>query len=147
MQLDLNEIVGSYKYVGQKIWICDYRKEIDKKAIRNVKPTEVYIAGKGDFAEAGLEPRIYYSLVGFAKLNKNGEPLLKQLIPPFDTTGYRTYAGIGVLAFDNENECIDAYNNQVLEVVEMYEKRIQSIIQELAIDMQDIKNLTVARKE
>lgn len=147
MQLDLNEIVGSYNYVGQKIWICDYRKEMDKKAIRNVKPTEVYIAGKNDFAEAGFEPRIYYSLVGFAKLNKNGEPLLKQLIPPFDTTGYRTYAGIGVLAFDNENECIDAYNAQVLEVVGMYEKRIQSVIQQLAAEMQDIKNLTIARKE
>lgn len=147
MQLDLNDIVGSQKYVGQKIWICDYRKELDKKAIRNVKPTEVYVAGEKDFADADLEPRIYYSSVGFAKLNKKGEPLLKQLIPPFDTTGYRSYPGIGVMAFDDENECIDAYNAQVLEVVEQYEKYMRTVMQNLASEMQSIKDLTVKRKE
>lgn len=147
MQLDLNEIVDSYKYVGQKIWICDYRKELDKKAIRNVRPTEVYVAGPNDFEAQGLEPRIYYSKVGFAKLNKKGEPLLKQLIPPFDTTGHRWYTGVGVCAFDNENECIDAYNSQVQEVVAKYEARIQVAMQHLVQEMQEIKNLTVARKE
>jgi len=147
MKLDLNDIVGSYKYVGQKIWICDYRKELDKKAIRNVKPTEVYVAGPKDFEAQGLEPRIYYSQVGFAKLNKKGEPLLKQLIPPFDTTGHRWYTGVGVEAYDNENECIDAYNAQVQVVVAKYEARIQVAMQHLVQEMQEIKNLTVARKE
>lgn len=147
MQLDLNDIVGSQKYAGQKIWICDYRKDIDKKASRHVKPTEVYVAGDKDFSEAGLEPRIYYSEVGFAKLNKKGEPLLKQLISPFDTTGYRTYPGIGVVAFDDENECIDYYNAQVLEVVEKYENHMRTAMQYLVQEMQEIKNLTISRKE
>ena len=147
MKLDLNDIVSGYKYVGQKVWICDYRKDLGKKASRNVKPTEVYVAGPKDFADAGLEPRIYYSVVGFAKLNKKGEPLLKQLIPPFDTTGYRSYAGVGVDVFDNENECIDAYNSQVLEVVEKYENHMRTAMQSLALEMHEIKNLTIARKE
>lgn len=147
MQYNLNDIVGTTKFVGQKIWICDYRKDIDKKASRHVKPTEVYVAGNKDFVEAGLEPKIYYSKVGFAKLNKKGEPLLKQLISPFDNTGYRNYSGVGVYAFDNENECIDAYNAQVQEVVAKYEARIQVAMQHLVQEMQEIKNLTVARKE
>lgn len=147
MQYNLNDIVGSQQFAGQKIWICDYRKELDKKATRNVKPTEVYVAGNADFEAEGLEPRIYYSCVGFAKLNKKGEPLLKQLISPFDTTGYRSYSGVGVLAFDNENECIDAYNAQVLEVVQKYEEHMRTAMQGLVYQMQEVKNLTIARKE
>lgn len=147
MQYDLNDIVGSEAFAGKKIWICDYRKDIDKKADRHVKPTEVYVAGRKDFEDAGLEPRIYYSRVGFAKLNKKGEPLLKQLISPFDTTGYRSYAGIGVYAFDNEQECIEMYNSQVLDVVKKYEHRMQYIMQSLASEMQEIKNLTIQTKD
>lgn len=147
MQLDLKDVVGSQKYAGQKIWICDYRKDIDKKADRHVKPTEVYVAGDKDFADAGLEPRIYYSDVGFAKLNKKGEPLLKQLISPYDTTGYRSYAGIGVYAFDNEAECIDMYNSQVQAVVEKYENHMRYVMLHLAETMQEIKDLTITRKE
>lgn len=147
MKLDLNDIVGSYRYVGQKIWICDYRKDLDKKAIRHVKPTEVYVAGPVDFEAQGIEPKIYYSQVGFAKLNKKGEPLLKQLIPPFDTTGHRWFTGVGVDAYDNENECIDAYNAQVLAVVEKYENHMRTAMQYLVQEMQEIKNFTIARKE
>lgn len=147
MKLDLNDIVGSYRYVGQKIWICDYRKDLDKKAIRHVKPTEVYVAGPEDFEAQGIEPKIYYSQVGFAKLNKKGEPLLKQLIPPFDTTGHRWFTGVGVDAYDNENECIDAYNAQVLAVVEKYENHMRTAMQYLVQEMQEIKNFTIARKE
>lgn len=147
MQYDLNEIVGSQKFAGEKIWICDYRKELDKKAIRNVKPTEVFVAGHKEFEAEGLEPKIYYSEVGFAKLNKKGEPLLKQLIPPFDTTGHRWYTGVGVMAFDNENECIDAYNAQVQVVVELYENYMRTAMQNIVAEMQSIKELTIARKE
>lgn len=147
MQYDLNDIVKSDEFVGKKIWICDYRKEIDKKADRHVKPTEVYVAGNSDFEAAGISPRIYYSVVGFAKLNKKGEPLLKQLIPPFDNTGYRSYAGVGVYAFDNKKECVDMYNSQVLDVVRKYEHRMQHIMQSLALEMQEIKNLTIQTKD
>lgn len=147
MQYDINDIVNSTEHAGKRIWICDYRKELDKKPVRHVKPTEVYVASKSDFEAAGLEPRIYYSVVGFAKLNKKGEPNLKQLIPPFDNTGYRSYAGIGVSAFDNEAECIEAYNQQVKDVVDMYEKHSQTVMQRLVQEMQEIKNLTIAVPE
>lgn len=147
MKIDINDVVKSEKYRGQKLWVCDYRKELDKKAVRHVKPTEIYIAGHSDFDAIGLTPNIYYSSVGFAKLKKDGSPNLKQLIPPFDTTGYRSYAGIGVHIFDNENECIDMYNSQVLDVVGMYERRIQTIMSSLTQEMQEIKNLSIAKTE
>lgn len=147
MKIDITDVVSTEKYVGKKLWICDYRKTIDKKAARNVKPTEVYIAGEKDFEEAELSPKIYYSAVGFATLKKNGTPNLKKLISPFDNTGYRSYAGIGVMVFDNENECIDAYNDQVLVVVSLYENEIKTIISSLATEMQEIKNLTISKSE
>lgn len=146
MKIDINDVVGSSKYAGQKLWICDYRKTIDKKAARHVKPTEVFIADKSIFDEAGLDPTIYYSMVGFAQLNKDGTPNLKKLISPFDTTGYRSYSGIGVLVFDNEDECIDAYNDQIQTVLKMYEIEIENAIKRLAAESQEIKNLTIAKK-
>lgn len=146
MRLDINDVVGSEKYVGQKLWVCDYRKDIDKKATRHVKPTQVYIAGSRDFCDAGLEPRIYYSYVGFAKLKKNGEPNLKQLIPPFDTSGYRSYAGIGVEVYDNEEECIEAYNKAVDEVVEKYETELRYVMQRFAAEMNEIRNLKITKE-
>jgi hypothetical protein len=132
MQIDITDLTDSEKYVGQKLWVCDYRKELDKKAIRHVKPTEVYVAGSKDFCDADLEPKIYYSHVGLAKLKKDGSPNLKQLIPPFDNTGYRSYAGIGLCVFDNEQECIDMYNEQVLEVLKKYEYELQFVMRRLS---------------
>jgi hypothetical protein len=146
MIIDINAVVKDESFVGKKLWVCDYRKTIDKKASRHVKPTEIYIAGKKDFDEAGLSPRIYYSAVGFATLKKDGSPNLKKLIPPFDNTGYRSYAGIGVAVFDNENECIDYYNGQVEATVAMYEIKIQHVIGQLSQEMQEIKNLSIAKR-
>lgn len=146
MQYDITDVVGSSKYAGKKLWICDYRKTIDKKAARHVKPTEVFIADKTIFDAAGLDPTIYYSMVGFATLKKDGSPNLKKLIPPFDNTGYRSYAGVGVAVFDNENECIDYYNGQVEATVAMYEIKIQHVIGQLSQEMQEIKNLSIAKR-
>lgn len=147
MKIDITDLTDSEKYVGQKLWVCDYRKELDKKAARHVKPTEVYVAGSKDFGDIGLEPKIYYSRVGLAKLKKDGSPNLKQLVPPFDNTGYRSYAGIGLYVFDNEQECVEMYNKQVQEVLEKYEHELQFVMRRLANEMEEIRNLAIKPKE
>lgn len=142
MKLKLEDIVSSLSYVGQTFWICDYRKEnTSKKPIRHVKPTEIIVVDPDDFKEHNKVPRIYYSQVAFVKVTKNKEPKVSNIIPAYDNTGYRSYTGVGVNIFDNEQECTEYYNEQVKKVLEMYRIEKDEVIERLNSEIEEIKKL------
>ena len=141
MKHDIKTIVSTKEHKGKKFWVCDYRKDsLHKKANRNVPPTEIIVLTDEDFDEAGIKvPTVYYSCVAFSVLNKKGEPKYSKLIPPYDTTGYRSYPGIGINVFDTEDECIEFYNEQVKVVQTMYENHISTVISSLEYELEEIK--------
>lgn len=146
MKLDLAEIVKSTAAAGKKFWVCDYRKVVGMKAIRNVPPQEIMVLVDKDYIDAGkTPPRVYYSEVIFCKLNKKGEPKLSSTISPYDTTGYRYYTGVGVNLFDNEQECIDFYNDQVQVVLDAYDIEIELSVERLRSERNEINQLKVKK--
>ena len=104
------EDIRNGKHIGKHIWICHYnRPDMHKKPLRNLPPTEVIIRPVGELPK---NKKVYYSEVFFSPLSKKGEPMSK-VISPVDNTGYRSYCGNEVYAFNNEKECNNHWNNQL----------------------------------
>lgn len=62
MKLNTSDIRNG-KHVGEKVWICHYlRPNLDKKPLRNIKPTYVIIR---DNDELPKNKKIYYSITFF----------------------------------------------------------------------------------
>lgn len=55
----------------------------------------------------------------------NGDKVLKQIIAPFDNTGYRSYSGTPVKVFDNIEDCVKAYNEMIGVASNEYTTRIE----------------------
>jgi hypothetical protein len=88
--------------IGDTVWICDYRHDdIMNKPIRHVIPQAVVIADNADLPK---NKTVYYSPIHFLPLGKGGVPK-KQVIAPFDNTGFRGRTGTSVNIFDSEKEC------------------------------------------
>ena len=103
---------------GQIIWICDLRySDYNNKPIRNIAPTKVMVR-----SNSLIKKTIYYSESHFAKLNAAGEPLKSGIIPLFDNTGYRSYAGVALNCFEAEEECVAHYQKQLKTAIEGLEK-------------------------
>lgn len=149
MKIDINDVVDGSNYRGKILFVCDYRKElINKKAIRHVKPTKIIVLTSEDFINAGKDyPTVYYSNVAFVTLNKKDEPVYSKVISPFDNTGYRSFSGIGLMIFDNLDECIEEYNNQVQTVLDMYEREIRDCTKRLMQEHSEISNLIIKDKK
>lgn len=145
MKIDIQDVVQSSKYVDKFLYVCDYRKEsVDKKAIRHIKPTKVIVLNKNHFKKLDKDfPKVYYSENVLVTLNKKDEPVYSKMIAPFDNTGYRSYAGIGLCFFDNLEECIEMYNSQVQDVLNMYENAIATTTQKLMNEHSEISKLKV----
>lgn len=95
--------------IGDLVWICDYRHDdIMNKPIRHVVPQQVIIADNADLPK---NKTVYYSPIHFLPLGRNGVPK-KQVIAPFDNTGFRGRTGTSVNIFDNERECQEFYIQQ-----------------------------------
>lgn len=121
--------------VGKKVWITDIRLSDGNAFIRHVPPQEVMIFSNTDLPK---NKRVYYSNYHFRKLNSKGEPL-KQIIAPYDNTGYRSYTGVSVRVFNNEEDALDEYNSMIDKVIEEYEGRIAVINKHI----EDVKSLIV----
>lgn len=95
---------------GDRVWICDYRLNGSplEKPIRHVVPTEVIISHNNTLPK---NKTVYYSAYHFRGINKNGTPSSK-IIAPYDNTGYRTYTGVSLNIFLDENECRKHYRKQ-----------------------------------
>jgi len=125
MELDITVVKELGPHVGQKVWICDYRQpDLDKKAIRHVPPTEVFIVSN---AENTTNKRIYYSETHFRPIGKNGEPSSK-MIGIFDNTGYRSFAGTPLHVFDNKDECVEFYNDQADKIISAIDDKISWVV-------------------
>lgn len=143
MKIDILEVTKNSDNVGKTFWVCDYRKpDINKKAIRHVKPTCVMVLNEKHFEDLGKKfPRVYYSAFVLVPIDRKGKLKYSQYIVPYDNTGYRSYTGIPLNVFDNEQECIDFYNKQIDIVLKMYQDYMSTIIQSLSKEHNEIENL------
>jgi hypothetical protein len=106
---------------GQKVYICDYRKEdLNKKPIRNVQPMLVQVVSNDDLPK---NKTVYYSDVHFRMIKNKGEGVTSRIIAPFDNTGYRSYSGVMLNIFDNYEECADLFKVQIDDVIERLEHK------------------------
>lgn len=104
------------------LWVCDYRyKDISNKPIRHVKPTIVAVVHNSK-----TKKRVYYSEYHLAPIGKKGQ-VLKQVIPIFDNTGYRSYTGVPLQMFTTEIECIAAYKELQSEVLKQLESWYEQV--------------------
>ena len=111
MRIDTSDIRDG-KHIGEIVWICHYnRPDLNKKALRNVPPTKVIVVDNDVLPN---NKRVYYSLTHFIPLNKDDKPL-KKVISPVDNTGFRTRSGNELYVFTDEEECIQEWNNQLVE--------------------------------
>ena len=98
--------LGKTINIGDEVWICDYRHDnIYNQPIRHVPPQKVVIEDNDKLPE---RKKVYYSAVHFLPIGVNGKPK-KQVIAPFDNTGYRGYTGVSVQIFATEAECRASY--------------------------------------
>jgi hypothetical protein len=108
-------------YDGKVVWICHYNQpDLDKKALRNIPPTKAIILKASSLS---TNKKIYYSNSYFAPLTKK-EEITKKVISPVDNTGYRTFPGNELFVFDDENECVSAWNEQI----DVHLKRFTNVI-------------------
>lgn len=114
-----DNVLGKTINIGDEVWVCDYRYEtVANKAIRHVVPQKVVVE---DNSKLPANKTVYYSNVHFLPVGANGKPK-KQVIAPFDNTGYRGYTGVSLQIFATEQECRDAYVRQCKTI----EAQIQS---------------------
>ena len=135
--MNLDDITSG-KLNGKIIWVCHYnRPDLKKKALRNVPPTRVIVRGNNELPK---RKTVYYSNSFFSPLNKNDEPMSK-VIAPFDNTGYRSFAGNPLHVFDNQEDCEQAWNDDVIEVTVRLNERIANIVNELQDELSAITKL------
>lgn len=137
MEIDIKEITDSSVWIGKRVWICDFRQpDLNKKPIRHVQPIEVEVCSNEDLPK---NKRIYYSENHFRKIGAKG--LTKDIIPVFDNTGYRSFAGTPVKAFDNQQECYAAYNVMADSIVNELDDRMSVVLKQLQAEKNDILKL------
>ena len=135
--IDFKEITDG-KWDNKKVWICDYRwTDYNKKAARKIFPKQVYVKSNND----NPSKRIYYSNSHFQDINKDGKALKSKVTVPFDTTGYRSYAGIPLNAFETEEECKLFFRNQVREAVKELVSRKQSVTERFDTMLDSLNDL------
>lgn len=123
MEINVNDMSH---YVDMDVWICDYRQpDRSKKPIRKVPPTKVNVRPSSE-----AKKKIYYSNYFFKPYAKSGK-LASTEIKPYDNTGFRSFTGNPVYIFDNEQECIDKWNELIDEEINYWSKRKNTILAEI----------------
>lgn len=109
MRIETKEIMDG-GHIGKIVWICHYnRPDMNKKALRNVPPTEVIVRSNEELPK---NKTVYYSENHFSPIKADGKPASK-VISPVDNTGYRSLSGNPLYVFDNEDECNAMWNTQL----------------------------------
>lgn len=127
--IDIKQIAnGSMN--GKIVWVCDLRyNNYNEKPIRNVPPTEVVVVDNQG-------KKVYYSHSHFRTLKKDGTPSSK-VIKPFDNTGFRSYTGVPINVFDNKEECVAKYKEQLNKAI-YHTYDLMRIVEEKAHDLEEI---------
>lgn len=116
MKLKTNEVADGL-HNGKEVWICDYRwLDFDIKQTRNIKPTKVLVRPIEETTKT-----VYYSESFFSEIKKD-KVVNSSLIKLYDNTGYRSYPGIALHVFTEEDECREFYKKQAKEVFEEFVK-------------------------
>lgn len=141
MKLDISEVTKNSDNVGKTFYVCDHRKpDFNKKAIRNVKPILIIVLDLKNFEEEGKKyPRVYYSNFALIPVDSKGKPKYSGHVSPYDNTGYRSYAGTPINVFDNYEECVNFYNQQVDNVVNEYKNYISTVVDSFTKEMESIQ--------
>lgn len=131
-----------YKHKGAIVYICDYRLNnndpIHKKPIRKVLPTMVMVT---DNDELPKNKKVYYSAFHFKKINNNGDVVKNSVIAPFDNTGFRVYPGISLNIFDDFNECLECWTDQINEAISVFKNYKDSIMDNLNLKINELEEL------
>lgn len=145
MKLYISEVTKNSSNTGKTFYVCDYRKpDFNKKAIRNVKPTLITVLDGKHFEGAGKKlPRVYYSDFALIPVDSKGKLKYSSNIPPYDNTGYRSYAGVPINVFDNYEECAEFYNYRIDNVVNLYKNYISTVVDSLTKEMESIQELKI----
>lgn len=124
---------ASSQYLGKCLWVCDYRRDdLDKKAIRALVPTYATLVPVDE------NDRVYYSETYFIRNSGSKAP-----IKIFDNTGYRSFAGVAIAVFTEEDECREFFAKQCLDIEERLQKRIDNIVEALKADQRKITDLRI----
>lgn len=108
---------------GKKVYIVDIRNSDGNSYLRSVEPTFVEIVNNEELPK---NKKVYYSSYHFRKIGKSGQTT-KQIVAPYDNTGYRSYSGVSVNVFETYEEAVEKYNEQLEDVVETYRHRIREL--------------------
>lgn len=135
MQIDIDEIRNG-EWNGKVIYVCDYRQpDHNKKALRNVPPTKVLVRDKSEHNKT-----VYYSDSYFSPIGKNGKPLSKAIML-FDNTGFRSYTGNPLYAFDDELECQLKWNELIDEQIDYWENRKKTALTTIENTITNFRNM------
>lgn len=132
----VEENFGTTHNIGDDVWICDFRHEnVMEKPIRNVKPQRVRIESNDNLPP---RKRVYYADFHFLPYGVNGN-VKKQVIAPFDNTGFRGYTGIAVKIFFNETDCREFFTEQCKIVKEKLIKTRKSMVESIDIRLKNLE--------
>jgi hypothetical protein len=136
MKLEPKEVAGGGNFIGQEVYVCDFRwDDFDKRPARNIRPTKVLIR---DISET--TKRIYYSNVFLSEIKK--ENLLKSsMIKIYDNTGYRSFPGVPLNIFTTENEAIKYYIKMKDAVVGKFKEYRDMKLSHINLIEEELKNI------
>lgn len=121
MDIKLTERVRNGEMNDETVWICHYlQPDLNKKPLRNVPPTKCMV-----MSNEGIKKTVYYSKSHYRPINAKGKVLAK-VISPVDATGHRGYCGNMLYTFDNEADCVKAWNEMLEEVMERVQIEIDT---------------------
>ena len=104
--------------IGDTVWVCDFRQpDLNKKAIRHVKPTKVLVKSNDDLPK---NKTVYYSDNHFSPINSKGK-VTSKIISPVDNTGFRMRSGVELAVFDDETQCKQHYKSQCQNIIDRYQ--------------------------
>ncbi len=120
MRIDAKDVRNG-SHLGLTVWVCHYlRPDLDKKPLRNIPPTKCVIVSNDELPK---NKTVYYSKSHFVPIGKDGKRK-STVISPVDNTGYRMRPGNELNVFDNEQECIDQWHEELKIVIDSLDDKI-----------------------
>lgn len=133
MKIDVKALCNTTEGVGRIYWICDYRRpDLSKKPIRHIPPTQVIVVDNET-----TKKRFNYSEIHFAKLTAKGLAS-STTYPVYDTTGYRSYPGVPLEAFETKEECVKRYNELADVIIDAIDEQLKHAVDNLNAQKQSI---------
>lgn len=118
-------------YIGKEIWIAEANFKMERPRI--IKPTSVLVV---DVDNLPKNKRIYYSCTYLTPVGKNSK-----IIPIYDNTGYRSFTGNPLSAFDTKEEATVWFNSKMQEKIEERVTNREAYIKEYDEITEKYKNL------